>query len=308
MQARGVRDNSRPVDWRWQRAQELIKHRTERQDKDDDALVAKAVKFLRRYISQTGTGRKKLKDPLRAEKFLRKDYPHIVRANHIKISMESSRYIIEAMVLAQMTPQSIADETGYRPKDIEMYEAMFFDVRSRLHMPFFLAKNVLARFHKRQFDDTDNDVVWKWIAFRYGAAMLRLFVTHEGDENVLAQLEDALMAELNHNGYVASITRRINNFTAADVVNEAPAVKKLTAQVSAPPDKLTDKDEQLKAMLESMKYSVRSSMDVPPSSSEFRQGDGLKRLAARSESGKTIDVKESTDEQPAGKKPQRKAG
>jgi hypothetical protein len=55
---------------------------------------------------------------------------------------------LEALILANKTPESISKQVGLSPESVTVYEALWFDVRDRLKFPGWISNRVIGTIHQ----------------------------------------------------------------------------------------------------------------------------------------------------------------
>ena len=123
----------RPVDWRWQRAVNILGGLgppvTRRRDTPIGfSWIRKACRFKRAMDRAQGDNGELA---LVAERF-----PDLYWAYYLaRMSNDTSRQSVEAHLLARETDYDIGYRCGLSPKVVEAYEAVFFNVREKLVHP-----------------------------------------------------------------------------------------------------------------------------------------------------------------------------
>lgn len=129
-------DPLRRLNWRGIRAMKLFQNK-ERPAAYDEKIVRRYLSFLKAYHAAAALAQAEDGDPS-ADDFatmlnLRDRYPHLWHAHHVHLSAENEeRAILEARLLAREDDESIAAKSSMTPMTVNLYEALFFNVRDRL--------------------------------------------------------------------------------------------------------------------------------------------------------------------------------
>jgi hypothetical protein len=141
-------DPCRSPAWRWVLANWLFASRTGRMSRWDDPWIRRAVFHLRSEDGQDPWTRRNARtDPAVAE---------AIRIVRCEKSLQSLR--IEAGVLARRTAREIAADEDLQVETVEAYEALHFDVRSKLHASSYIRWMVIGR-------DSRTGEIASWPAF-----------------------------------------------------------------------------------------------------------------------------------------------
>lgn len=293
---RGATHPLRSPGWRWDRAHEVAATRVAL-DERDDGYVIKTIKYLR-AVNRMLTGRSKhtKAQMYKAQATLVRKYPAMVNAVELYKSGATMRWIVEALVVGQATVSDIAGYTGYQEEDIEAYEHVFFDVRDRLSRSAFLATSIFAKLDDGRAEPHDKDVFWKLIAHKCGAPKLLPFIDHSDDEVLNEWVASQMNVHLNRNGLMAVLSRDVNNFSAHEIIEEAPVFHKLVAEATGNGPRPKGDEDLVSGMLSAVTFSMRGLRAPERAPSEFRQGDGLKRLIDGNKRDRTDNAVESKKE------------
>src|SRR5205823_3925434 len=129
-------DPQRPPDWRWGRAVERAETRGGSFRPCRDPYVVAAQRYREAWGRCRGAaGRQRL-----TTRFPALDQAFRVYAD----PGDPYRHAVEARVLAGQPPADIADRTGLPAVVVLAYEAVFFDVRSRLRYPDYVLHRVIG--------------------------------------------------------------------------------------------------------------------------------------------------------------------
>lgn len=126
---------TRPPDWRWLRALHLRDHGRRCRSRDDE-LTASTLRYLGAF-DRCATTEQHLR--------LRCRHAAFVDAHNLHVAANAMTWSIQAQILAARPASEIALLTGFETASIETYEALFFDMRSRLHAPDCVHQLALRR-------------------------------------------------------------------------------------------------------------------------------------------------------------------
>lgn len=137
-----------------------------------EALIDKNDNFLLETIDFVA----KLKETTSVSELLKLShtYPALFKAWEIFTSQTVSfRHELEAWILADHDRGAIAERFAVHAEDIEYYENVFFDIRSRLEHVSFIHSLIIGDKHNVQLDDY---TLWKLIGYSKNTKLLD-FVT-----------------------------------------------------------------------------------------------------------------------------------
>jgi hypothetical protein len=133
---------------------------------------------------------------------------------------EKLRWAIEARILARQTNDEIAQCCGCTPETIETYEALFFNVRSRLDFPDFITTNVVDVSPVGDSQCPSVGSLWKLFAYLGGPHVLNFAMSGfqetgagNGALDVSACLKDLGMNVLALKAAVAALTVPVDKRT-----------------------------------------------------------------------------------------------
>jgi len=162
----------RPPNWRWQRASIIFTSKAQGGFLGEEQLVCDTIEFFR-YRKRSASY-----DNMCA------NYPVIFEVNRLVSGISPSRWLIEALILGDATPEVIADKIGWGTDQfwidvIKAYESLCFDVRSRIKSDLYVLTNIVG-----MPDGTigsSEERVWKalsWIGMRrkVGTALLEAYI------------------------------------------------------------------------------------------------------------------------------------
>jgi len=208
----------RPVDWRWQRALKLQGKEFRRNPRFDDTDITNAVRFIEAAQYSEGDRSRSTILALR--------YPDMYWAVDMYKNADAAwRYEVEARILANESVSEISSRMDMRPGAMEIYERLFYDVRSRLrHSSYILHIAIGPALHKG-LKESDYHLIWKYYAFTYGPRMLDAIIQQaiapgrpRTADEVRGTFQDDGMASVLRKQALAARTVPINAFTQIDVM------------------------------------------------------------------------------------------
>ena len=160
---------SRAPHWRWLRALEIDAGGLNTTKKRDGATgfkwIRRALKTKRRYEQFAG-------DPAAFHSLIMRD-EHMFWAHSLWVDDKSTtRWIIEARVLAGESDHEIAEKVVAEPEVITAYVNVFFDVRDRLENIDYISGVVMGDAVARGLQERQFDLLWKMLAYQGGPHVL----------------------------------------------------------------------------------------------------------------------------------------
>jgi len=222
--------------WRWSRIKYLIKNELPPPRRTADALIRRGYLYLKR---RTGL----VQNP-GDEIWLREAYPDLFAAHNLYQNTDSERWIIEAGVIAEQTPEFLAEYTAQKPEVIRLYEAYFFDVRDKLKAPGYIITRLLKPALRGGANDEVDLLIklaawvggWKFVQETIDARHLSV--------DSLNWLKTAFIHELVQKGWRAIRRIDVNNYTASELIGHVLRLAEL--EQSAKQLELAQKGEKLK--------------------------------------------------------------
>jgi hypothetical protein len=157
-------DPYRAVDWRWQLGVELAEDVEGPFRCSNDVGVREARRFWTQWRRCRDDADRRL---------LAGRMPSVYHA--FSIYRDPGRIIrpaLEARLLADESPDAIADKQATAPSVVQAYECLFYDVRNRLrHRDYIVNKVIGPRLHCGEAG-WDHEVVWKFFGFVGGPLVL----------------------------------------------------------------------------------------------------------------------------------------
>lgn len=195
--------------WRWRRAIKLVDAEL-RPTRVDDEPVVRAWRFLRRKKSVNAA----------TIAVLEEDYPDIFYANSVYEHENHYRWILEACLCTAEPFERIASDHGYALREIKAYDALFFDVRTRLYSPAFVKTHILEpALQNRTTDVCSPDFAPKLVALMLGYDALSEIIRGGAPTAILQQFSRATReGQLTWKGVETAYTMPVNKFTAIEIM------------------------------------------------------------------------------------------
>jgi hypothetical protein len=154
---------SRPPDWRWQRAADLVDGGGPLSPGHDDGPVQEAVRYLRAWRR------------CRAEEELQRlarEMPDLYGAHQLHLARSFQTWEAQARLLTEESFKTIGSKCGCDPRVIETFHDTFFHVRDRLHVEGYILFQVIGPKAHSGLTEADVDVILKMYAYYGGPAAL----------------------------------------------------------------------------------------------------------------------------------------
>lgn len=193
----------------------------------DDAGVKRAIKAARAMIS--GIEQEELlaiRDP---------DFFWSYRVYQGQHELSAIRAELEARFLAEDNDENIARRCQLRPKGINAYRELFFDVQDRLECSACILHVIIGMALHRGFREQDINIVWKYYGYTYGVQVLEALISQTlnkpvknlANADIQALLQKDCEMNLLRKSALASRTLKVNDFTAIDILNIANKAKEI---------------------------------------------------------------------------------
>ena len=175
------------------------------------------------------------------------------------------RGVVEALILADQQPSSIAGYVGTSASAIAWYETAFFDVRDRLPAAAFIVHHVIVGTAAPS-DSDPSAKVWKLAAYLGGARVLQELLgiqKVDGLEPLLASQRQQIRAALQQQLLTAASVLAANNPVAAAHLLKIVDGGKAKAHIEL---SLSNYEQNAQEMLESLHFWVgdRKPDDMSP--------------------------------------------
>lgn len=216
----------RPPDWRWSRAAKLSRGEVYSRLADD-----KWTKSAARVLSE-------LQQPHpRITRLLSGKNVHIYMAH--KVATEHApayaqlRAEIDARILGGVSNYTLSRLTGLTPEAIEAYEALFFDVRSRLSRSTFILHFIIGSHLLKSVTEHQYATLWKLLGYYTGPRYLDIFISGFDNRSLLdglsltAGMDKIISDKRRQKAIAAALTVNINPLTAETIIKSWDALRQM---------------------------------------------------------------------------------
>jgi hypothetical protein len=218
----------RPPDWRWRKVTAYKEAGRRIPRSKTDSLMSKLLRFST------------LLDGC-ADEFesvdLSEEYPELCDAHALYThdGASSSKWELEARLLARESYDSIYEKMHIRPETTDIYEKVFFHVSDRLTSKSWIINCVIGRSIHAGLTERDYDLLWKMYGLFSGPYMLDLVISKLGlkdqHSSTLAQsvamLRDSVDVQATIVGSKSLAIAPINGFTAVPLIQVEQTYRQL---------------------------------------------------------------------------------
>lgn len=175
-------NRGREVGWRYNRIGFLLRHNRLPQPGIDDRQVLIGYQFLRRWhqIQRKAKRERWLPEDLamhlRHRLYVEYTGPFLAYYEFLN-NNAAQRLQMEAWILTGEDLDKIGEHLGIPTECVEWYEALFFNVRDRLHLVYYITEQVLEISLNRGLSNFEIDTVAKYFGYHGGAVVLRSILT-----------------------------------------------------------------------------------------------------------------------------------
>ena len=209
--------------WRWLRAVEIDgggKNTTKKRDGAEGfKWIRRALRMKRRYEEYAG-------DPAAFHSLMLRDETMFWAHSLWVEDDNTSRWIIEARVLAGESNEEIADKLGTTSEIIDAYVNVFFDVREKLHNTDYIAGVVFGESVARGLQERQFDLLWKMLAYRGGSHVLNAVLFRGPDikkppaaDEVGGFFQEFAVNSIKYKAALASLTVPVNTHTQLSLID-----------------------------------------------------------------------------------------
>lgn len=235
-------------EWRYTRARQLSTENTIR-FVDDDYDTVRLTLMLNDYkcsdISDLDDVELKYPEHFWAYKFYSMEY-------------NGPRFHLEALVLAGMTTEDIADYIGCHPVVVSTYEKCFFDVRKYANKPSVVYTYINSHIASRGLRDLDPDALWKKIALEHGLdTLLNLWGSGSLDDEGKNKYDAIIASQVRKNALAALNARNVRPDNANEVVNEYYDMRRLEMDKQRIDEELGQTNDKTSEILSGLFSSVQ---------------------------------------------------
>lgn len=253
----------RPVDWRYQRARNLLASGGHPNHPVGPELFKSLFRFLSRLVA--------CQDEIAKEK-LTNVFPELHLAFQLFLERPNSLAgIIEARLLAAEPLRAIAEKTGFAERVIAAYAGCFFDVASRLRRSDLIHCLVFDRSGQAGDEASERELALKRVAYQAGAEALDGLLNGSLHRTGAAGSESGLVALTDHlqDSLLEKIRSAIGHIRATDPTaiqrlaryySDLHAVRRNYASSTSAEERYA---ENIKAMLDQIPWKLASKKPEP---------------------------------------------
>lgn len=177
----------RSVDWRWQRAMQLTEASKRRDSVQDDHETLTAVEYIK------ASNRCRTNED---QAHLTVQMPATALARAINIGKSAQRIEIQSRFLAGQAPAEIADLLGLSLAAVDMYEALFYNVRDRLEAECYIFGAAIGwRALRPSHDGMDAETILKMVGYFGGPHVLDVALPMLLNKGPMLERFDGTLAE-----------------------------------------------------------------------------------------------------------------
>ena len=237
----------RPPDWRFQRIAFYEKESRDTERSRIDRITA-GGNILHKKLKSCLSERNEVKKQHAIDKFYDM-YPDFGYAYSLYTEDNNitTRWEIEARILAGENFESIADKSNFSPSCLEVYEKLFFNVLDRLNKRTWVTNSVVGRALQVGLTERDFNILWKIYGYMAGPHMLDLLISKIGMERKIAKTPEQAQAMLSDSipnmamikSAFAMNVGSINNFTAVQIIQVEQAYRQMLREANSEASKTT---------------------------------------------------------------------
>lgn len=208
--------------WRWERAKGTMVGQQPPAGRTRDGLagykwINRALAYMRAKQQYTALGRL---DQLATR------FPDVFWAEWIyERDTHPLRWELEARLLSRSTDDQIALQCGVTAPTVKAFEALFFNVRDKLHHSGYIVHTVMGESVHRGLAERDYDLLWKMYAYAHGPHMLTSLITKfvnpiwcNTPDEVNSAIHDDTIATLKLKSSLAAKTVQVNGGTQIELL------------------------------------------------------------------------------------------
>jgi hypothetical protein len=194
-------------DWRWQRAMRIADAGSAPSRTKDDRYVKRSHRFIVRLR----------RNSVKAEARLETEYPDLYHAFRLYDTEAPMRWLLEAGLLANLSPEYLADYLKMTQKIVKTYERLFFDVRDALENPGCIRTKVLAPALQHGVLPQSPSILWKVLAYEGGWDIVQgIFETGDTPPSVIDHYRKGYLNRVIKNGFMAAHSIPTTGFNSSD--------------------------------------------------------------------------------------------
>ena len=260
----------RPATWRWQRATEIQEGNGLPTTKRRDGLmgykwITQALNFAREYADCHTDQQRNILAERRYDIF----WAHWLWTE----TGHPQRHSVEAHILAREDDHAIGWKCGVAPSVIEAYEALFFNVREKMHHKQYILHCVIGPAIQNGISEREYDLLWKLYGYFLGPYILDSLESKFSNptwcgtpEAVGAAILDDAIGTLKLKAALAAKTISVNQYTQLQLMEQFTKfveVERNTDSAGKAQEQILD---HISAMMTNLPFNVGGRGDINPSS------------------------------------------
>ena len=250
----------RAPDWRWLRAQDSahggLPATVRRDGATSTVLIHRAARFYK-ALQHCGCDEQ-------LQMKLAEQMPTLFWAHYWYDQPDHpQRWSVEAHILAGETDRKIASRIGCSEEIIEIYEALFFNVREKLNRTDYIFMVVLNDAITRDIHEREKDLLWKLIAYTAGSKVLDAVINPlvnpqwvASPDDIPEFFQDLAIGVVKKKAAIAALCVPINDKTRTKLIKAFGKIAKLERSMDKQ-GKATDQiTKGIDAMLDCLPFRV----------------------------------------------------
>ena len=210
------------------------------------------------------------------------DYPIFYLARDLHMKPWSTRWMIEAGLLSDISTSDLAQYVGQPEGVVNTYAELFYNVRPRLNNRGYVLNEVLFPTIYRGMDGRDFDFLYKILAFCGGWQVLAEFIeAKEMDPKVESWINNSLNSRVRKLAWMAAYRIDINQYNAVELIGKGLELQALEREAGGTTAQQQGV-EAMKALLQHCKMTIiADEPELPFIGSELQveaQMKGVKQL------------------------------
>ena len=212
----------RKPNWRWDRAKGVLANQQPGAGRSRDGLSG--YKWINRAVAYMRA--KQQYAALQRLDQLASRFPDIFWAEWIyERDSHPLRWELEARLLSRSTDDQIGMACGVSAATVKAFEALFFNVREKLHHTGYIVHTVMGDAVHRGLAEREYDLLWKMYAYAHGPHMLTSLITKfvnpiwcNTPDEVNSAIHDDTIATLKLKSSLAAKTVAVNAGTQIELL------------------------------------------------------------------------------------------
>ncbi len=208
--------------WRWDIITALLENGRDMIRSQPDPWLRRGFNFRRRYENAHNYDR---------YLHLQKDHPDIYKAYDLFMDWASERWLIEAAVVGNVSPDEIAQYVAQDEATIIAYEYLFYDIRKKLGSPGYILNRVMLPAVQRGLHERDYDMLLKSLAYSHGWEFAKEYIGHGCmTDKARKWLQAAFKDNVLRKGYAAATSTEVNNFNGPELISTCLKLHEIEVQ------------------------------------------------------------------------------